>query len=277
MSSTEVARQVLVPPPVGRLQRSPIEVQRSVLFALLLRELKTRFGGRWLGIYWAMLEPLAQIVVLTLLLGALHSSLLPGVDYPVFLLTGIVPFYLFKGLALRLMEGIDANRALFGYRQVKPIDTLLARGCIEVGLYLAISVCMFAAFAALGMAWASGRPLESLLLGVAVVAGGLGLGLALAVATNDFPQSRGVVRILFMPLYFLSGVMAPLHVAPVEWWPVLMLNPLLHMVELSRQFFIPSYRPVEGISAAYVGLCALTVLALGLAVYQVRRHQLLSA
>ena len=41
-----------------RVRRQGYAVQHAVLYALLLRELKTRFGGRWLGVYWALLEPL---------------------------------------------------------------------------------------------------------------------------------------------------------------------------------------------------------------------------
>jgi capsular polysaccharide transport system permease protein len=259
-----------------RVRREGYAVQRAVLYALLLRELKTRFGGRWLGVYWALFEPLAQIVFLSLLFGALHNIILPGIDYPVFLLTGIVPFYLFRSLATRLMDGIDSNRSLFAYRQVKPIDTLIARALLEVGLYGAISVVMFAIFFTMGMQWWPAQPLEVFGLAIAVVAGGTGLGLALAVATNDFPQMRGVARILFLPLYLVSGVMAPMNVVPSDYRPLLLLNPLLHMVELSRATFLPSYRLLEGVSASYVAWCALVALTSGLALYYARRQQLMA-
>lgn len=259
-----------------RVRREGFAVQRAVLYALLLRELKTRFGGRWLGVYWALLEPLSQIVLLTLLLGTLHRLVLPGVDYPVFLLTGIVPFYLFKNLALRLMDGIDSNRSLFGYRQVKPLDTLIARALLEIGLYGTISLLMFAAFSAFDMPFWPTHPLENFALAIAVVVGGAGLGLGLAVATDTFPQLRSFVRIVFLPLYLLSGVMAPLHVVPTQYWPLLLLNPLVHVVELSRALFLPNYRLLEGVSPGYVAACALVALAAGLALYQVRRQQLMA-
>lgn len=259
-----------------RPARSPFAVQRGVLHALLVRELKTRFGGRWLGVYWAVLDPLAQVLVLALLLGTLHRAVLPGLDYPAFLLTGIVPFYLFRNLAVRGMDGIDANRALFGYRQVRPLDTLIARTAIETWLYALVSAISLVLFATLGRPWQPGRPLEILGLGVVVVAGGFGLGLLLAVATDPLPQLRGFVRLLFMPLYFLSGVITPITVAPVDWWPVLMLNPLLHVVEVSRGLFFADYRVVDGLGVGYPALCALVVLVAGLAAYRVRRQQILA-
>jgi len=144
-------------------------------------------------------------------------------------------------------------------------------------VYLVITVMMLGAYSALGMAWLPHRPLEIFVLGAFVIMGGFGLGLALAVGTHDFPQARSVVRLIFLPLYMLSGVMTPLRVAPSDWWPMLMLNPMVHVTELSRAWFLPNYRVVEGISATYVAASALLALATGLAMYHVRRYQLLSA
>jgi hypothetical protein len=44
---------------------------------------------------------------------------------------------------------------------------------------------------------------------------------------------------------------------------------------LSRSYFTPNYRPVEGVSLNYVAACALVALAAGLALHHVRRHELL--
>ncbi|UUX94120.1 ABC transporter permease [Aquabacterium sp. J223] len=247
-----------------------------MLFALLLRETKTRFGGRWLGVYWALLDPLAQVLVMTVLLGSLHRSALPGVEPAVFLFAGILPFYLFRNVSLRLMEGIDANRALFGYRQVKPIDTLAARMLLETAVYLAVSALMLGGFAITGLPWAPARPLELLGLGGVLCAGAFGLGLALAVLTHPFPQTRSVVRVVFLVLYLVSGALTPIQLVPQPWRSWLLLNPLLHLVELSRAFFIPGYRLVEGIDAGYLSFWMLVAVSGGLGLYHLHRHRLLA-
>jgi capsular polysaccharide transport system permease protein len=256
--------------------RSPWDIQRSVLYALFLREVKTRFGGRWLGVYWALLDPLSQVLVLSVLLGTLHRAANPGIDPPVFLITGIVPFYLFRSVSTRLMDGVDANRALFGYRQVHPIDTLLSRALLEGGLYVAVSLVMFIGYGFFGLLWYPARPLELLALGTVLSAGAFGLGLVLAVATHPMPQSRAFVRVAFLLMYLVSGPMTPVNLVPSEWLPWLLLNPLLHVVELSRAYFIPGYRLIDGIDFGYVAACALVALAAGLALYRLRRQHLLA-
>lgn len=257
-------------------RRSSFAVQKSVLHALLIREMKTRFGGRWLGVYWVVLDPLAQVLLLTLLLGSLHRAALPAVDYPLFLLTGIVPFYLFRNLALRGMDSIDANQALFGYRQVRPLDPLIARTFIEVWVYAAVSALALLLFAQMDRPWQPARPLEILGLGLIVTAGGFGLGMLLAVVTAPVPRVRGFMRLLFMLLYVVSGTATSITLVPTDWWPVLMWNPLLHVVEVSRGLFFADYRVIDGLGLEFPSACALVVLTAGLLAYRLRRQAILA-
>src|SRR5690242_4852375 len=118
-------------------KRSPLEVQRAVLFALFVRELKTRFNGSWSGLVWVLLEPLFKLLVMVAIFGALGRTVSPSIDYPVFVLTGLLPFYVFRNLVLRLMEAVDANRGLFAYRQVKPMDAIVSRALLEIVVLVA--------------------------------------------------------------------------------------------------------------------------------------------
>jgi len=174
------------------------------------------------------------------------------------------------------MDGVDANRALFGYRQVHPIDTLVTRALLEGGLYVVVSVVMFTGYGFFGLPWYPVRPLELMALGAVMSAGAFGLGLVLAVLTHPMPQSRAFVRVAFLLLYLVSGPMTPVNFAPAEWLPWLLMNPLLHLVELSRAYFIPGYRLIDGIDFGYLTACALVALATGLALYRLRQQHLLT-
>jgi capsular polysaccharide transport system permease protein len=247
-----------------------------VLFALLLRELKTRFGGRWLGAMWVVAEPLAHVLLLMLIFGAVRDRLLPGVDFVMFLVTGLLPFFMFRSLALRLMEAIDANRGLFGYRQVKPMDALISRAALETGLYSLVYLVVLALLAWLGFSVVPDRPLELMAISAALLTGGFGVGLTLAVLTDDVPQVRTLVRIAFFPLYLLSGVIFPVHTLPDELLQWLLWNPVLHALELSRGVYFSAYPPIPQASGAFVGAFGLLALGFGLSLYRVRRHRLLA-
>jgi capsular polysaccharide transport system permease protein len=72
--------------------RTPWQIQRAVVFALFLREMKTRFGAKKYGYFWAIAEPAAIIVVFWAMFGLHLRRGMAGVDYPMFLMTGMLPF-----------------------------------------------------------------------------------------------------------------------------------------------------------------------------------------
>lgn len=251
-------------------------IQRAVLFALMLRELKTRFGGQWLGALWTIGEPLLHVGVMLLILGYWRNRLLPGVDYVMFLVTGLIPYFIFRSLALRLMQAIDANMGLFAYRQVKPFDTLVSRAALEVGIYSIVYLLLLALLAWLGLSVLPDRPLEVIGVSALFLMMGFGLGTTLAVVTDDATQARSFVRLAFWPLYLLSGVIFPIQTLPPEIRKWLLWNPVLHALELLRGYYFAAYRPLPEVSVAYLGLFAIGTLALGLSLYRVRRHRLVA-
>src|SRR5688572_2838203 len=141
-------------------RRSAWEVQRAVLFALVLREMKARVGGQWVGAVWTLLEPLTHTMILVTILGFIRGTSQASLEYPVFLVTGLLPFFLFQHLATRLMDGIESNRGLFAYRQVKPLDTLLARACVEALMNMLVYAFTLGILAWLGYSVLPAEPLE---------------------------------------------------------------------------------------------------------------------
>ena len=124
-------------------KRTAWDIQRAVFLALFVRELKTRFGGRWLGVFWVLLEPTAHLAMLLVIFAFIRHRLLPGLEFPVFLLTGLVPFFVFRNLTLRGMDSVDSNRGLFGYRQVKRnmACCTLANTLVRVIYQIFVKVC----------------------------------------------------------------------------------------------------------------------------------------
>ena len=93
------------PHPVSRPRRSAWGVMRDVLFALFLRELKTRLDGRWTTALWVIGEPLAGALLMLALYTLMRTREIAGVDTVLFLLSGQLSFMLLRSLVLR-----DARR-----------------------------------------------------------------------------------------------------------------------------------------------------------------------
>lgn len=257
-------------------RRSPWEIQKAVVFALFIRELRARIEGRWLGLLWTVAEPVAHLAVVMTLFIAVRHLARPGIDAAMFLATGLVPFFLFRNIALRGADAVRQNFGLFSYRQVKPFDTLVSRALVETVLASLTYLVVLSGLAWWGLPVWPARPLELFAASAVLIALGFGLGLTLMVACTERPRLRTVVGLLFVPLYLLSGVIFPLDRVPSEWLAWLLLNPLLHLVDLMRQGFAAGYRPLPGAGLGYPAAWAIGVCALGLCLYRVHRRRLIA-
>jgi capsular polysaccharide transport system permease protein len=78
-----------------------------------------------------------------------------------------------------------------------------------------------------------------------------------------------------MPLYFLSGVIMPIKMIPHPYCDWLLVNPLVHGLELTRLGFFSNYHTLD-VSFDYLYAWVLASLALGMALYRVLETRLVT-
>ena len=94
--------------------------------ALVVREMSTKFGRSYGGYLWAIAEPLGGIVLLTVAFSLAVRRPPLGTNFPLFYATGIIPFFLFTGVASGVATAITTNRGLLHYPVVTPLDAVFA-------------------------------------------------------------------------------------------------------------------------------------------------------
>ena len=246
--------------------RSPWQIQRAVVLALFLREMKTRFGSKRLGYFWAILEPAAIILVFWAMFGLALRAGLPGVDYPMFLLTGMLPYQLFANTLTKSMAAFESNQGLFNYRQVKPFDALVTRCLVECLVYLMVFLILVAAGMALGFDAAIDDFLGLSLVLLLLVWFSFSMGLVCAVIGSFAENFKKVVGIVMRPLFFLSGIFFSASMLPPQYREILLLNPVLNFLELIRGHYFASFEP-QGASYLYVFTWTMLSSLLGLWLY----------
>lgn len=258
------------------MKRSSWQIQKAVVFALILRELKTRFGNRMVGLFWVLFEPMANIgLMLALRIIVRQRTAGVMIDVGVYLMVAMIPFFIFRNIWFRMMNAIDGNAGLFGYRQVKPADAMIARAIMEVVLYAMIFVAFMLIFAWMDYQWLPDKPLEYLGIVATFILWGIGAGLMSAVAVKKAPAISTFLNLTSFPLYITSGVLIPISTFPPLAIQVLMWNPLLHLVELSRWAFFPTYHPLMGVNLEYPLAVGLVLLFLGVSMFFVNRQRVL--
>ena len=74
---------------------------RELLYFLTLRDIKVRYKQTVLGAAWAILQPLATMVVFSLFFGKVASDPSSTVPYSLFVLAGLVPWLFFSTRLLK--------------------------------------------------------------------------------------------------------------------------------------------------------------------------------
>ncbi|MEK7343203.1 MAG: ABC transporter permease [Pseudomonadota bacterium] len=109
-----------------------VRVQGSVIGALLMRELHTRYGKRGLGYVWLFLEPmLLAVMVVSLKLVSHERHYGRGISVVAFIILGYTIFIMFRGIWNRSDKALDSNLPLMYHRMVSVFDILMSRALLE--------------------------------------------------------------------------------------------------------------------------------------------------
>ena len=253
-------------------------IQLNVIRALYYRELLTRVNKSQFGIIGLYFDPLANILVLLLIFG-IRRGFAPilEIDLVLFLGIGIITYTVFRSISLRSINSFQANKALFTYKRVKPIDTIITRTILEM-------LCLGIVFFFIVMGYSIIREtwfvvdLPLILFSFTCISIlSFGLGLVLMVAGYRYPILLTIVPILIRPLYFLSGVFFSIQNLPQWLKPYLSWNPILQAIELSRKGFSEKYFLDPLISANYLFFFVLVTLTISLYIYRKNERLLIAS
>jgi capsular polysaccharide transport system permease protein len=253
---------------------SALVIQGRVLFALVMREMTTRFGRSSGGYVWAVLEPAVSVAMMVALFSQLAHAPPLGRDFGLFYATGYMAFALWRDVSGVVGGAITANRALLTFPRVSILDTILARFLLQA-LTSAV-VCVLV----IGVTVALSRDQARLDLGAALAAFGVGCALGLSVGGLNAllfacsPTWERTYGLVTRPLFLISGVFflhdaMPPVIQDVLWW-----NPLSHLVGLMRVAFYPAYEP-SWISPAYLAAWIATPMVAAALLIRVVRVRIL--
>lgn len=259
---------ISLPPYRPIKNRNGIQVMLAALHALIMREMQTRFGSYRLGYLWAPLEVMLQVAVFLVIFGAVMKRVLPGMDYSLFLVSGIVPFFMFQRNATRALGAVEANKGLLMYRSIRHIDIVIARCLLELIIYFFsfwLIVLVMWLFANIGF---SIDNLHIILIGFfGLFLLSFGLALIMMIVGFYGKEIGKIVNIFFTILYLTSGIIYSIHIIPEPYLGYLLYNPIIHMIELMRNALSPSY-PIHHIDMWYFFKWVIAVNFLGLLTYK---------
>jgi lipopolysaccharide transport system permease protein len=233
---------------------------RELLYFLTLRDIKVRYKQTVLGAAWAILQPLATMLVFSLFFGRVAGNRSSTVPYSLFVMAGLVPWMFFSNAIAAAGQSVVANEKLvtkiYFPRLFIPMGAVGA-GLVDLAISFVVLVIMMLWY---GMApgWTFGL-VPLLTFGLVIAALGVGTLLsALTVAYRDF---RHVVPFLVQfwmfatpCIYMQTGVSSRLG-------PLLPLNPAYGLIANLRQAMLGG--PIDVYSLAVSATVSVLLLLVG--------------
>ena len=237
--------------------------QIRILFALMMREMSTRFGRSAGGFAWAFLEPVGYIALLSLVFVMLSRAPPLGQSFPLFFAAGFLPFYIFRTISGMTATSIRFNQALLTYPNVTPMDTAWARFGLQFLTSTLITIVILAALLAWQGDWYALRPIYLIQAVLLAAVLGLGIGMLNAVLFSFSSTWERIYGILTQPLFIVSGIFYLVDLLPPEVRDPLHWNPVVHLVAIMRKGVFASYEAPQA-NPLYVFAIAAFCLVPGL-------------
>ncbi len=103
---------------------------RELIYFMTLREIQVRYKQTLLGAAWAVLQPVLQMVVFSMLFGGIAKISSDGLPYPLFNFTALLPWGLFSRALSDAGRSLVANRNMitkvYFPRVVIPLSSVLS-------------------------------------------------------------------------------------------------------------------------------------------------------
>ncbi|MFH5805576.1 ABC transporter permease [Alienimonas sp. DA493] len=231
---------------------------RDLLSLLTLRSIAVQYRQSVLGVAWAVVRPVVNVLIFTLIFGK-AAGFAEGLDvpYPVFAFLGLVPWNFFASALAGTVQSVVGGQAMltkvYFPRIVLPLSSmgvasvdLLVQAVLVVGLMVWYQILPSAAVFTL--------PAFLLLTAAAALAGGLWLT-ALNVKYRDIEHA---VPFFVQAGMYLSPVIYPPSFIPEEWLALYYLNPMAGAIEGVRWSVLGTDPPQWG----YVGVSVVATLVL---------------
>ena len=200
---------------------------RELIWALALKELRIRYKRSSLGFFWALLNPLLMMLILT----AVFSTVMriPVRHYAVFLISTLIPWTFFSQALTYSAESIVGNGELLKKvavpKAVFPVAAVLSNtinfALSLLPLLLILALLRFPFYST----WIL-LPVPF----VALVLFTMGCGFIFAAANVYYRDVSHIVQLLLAAWFYLSPVIYSLDFVPARFQAYFRLNPMLYLL-----------------------------------------------
>ncbi len=241
---------------------SALQSKCSVMKAVILRDMRTRFFNHGLGFIVQCLWPLVH------LLSILAINIVAGRSAPygspmLFFATGLVPTLTFIYISRFMGLSLVMNRQMLSFPIVQVTDVLFGRAALEVLAGCGTLVMLWIIFTAMDISPYPDNLTDAVLCYLATIILALGVGMIIGVITNFLPIFGTVYALMSIIIYASSGALFVASALPDQLAIPLSYGPVLQCVEWMRVAYFENYSD-RLLSREYVVAFGVVSLMVGL-------------
>lgn len=218
---------------------------RNLLGELTRKNIKLKYRNSWLGIFWSFLQPLLNMIVLSVVFSGIFGKDSEYiVCYPVFLFSGRLLFDFFNTASKQAMTSLRSNSAIikkvYVPKYMYPLSSIFST-FVNFAITLLCYICVWLFFRITGLSGGSDlvmnwHALFFFIPMILILMFSTGVGLILSVITVYFRDVEYIWDVLTRLLIYMVPILYPLQSIKTKWIIyVIKINPLYSMIELFRQ------------------------------------------
>lgn len=204
---------------------------RELLFFLIWRDIKVRYKQTVVGIAWALIQPLAAMIIFSVIFGKLanlHGDY--GIPYPLFVFLGLLPWTYFSSSLTSSSTSILQNSNLvtkvYFPRLIIPLASIGAP-LVDFMIAFLILIGMFFYYGEVPHWHVIVMPV---FLGMALLTA-FGVGLWLSALNVKYRDVAYALPFLMQLWLYATPVIYPVSLVPHRWHWLLALNPMAGVVD----------------------------------------------
>ena len=237
-----------------------------LLQQLISRDFKVKYKRSVLGVLWSLLYPVLNMAVMALVFSNIFKFSTPGVNYLVYVLSGLIMFNYFSEASNLAMSSIVANFSLINKIYIPKYIFPLSK-CLFVGInFLLTLIPLYIVIFATG----TGINIYHLVLPYAYIClfmFTLGMGLILATISVFLRDMFYIYSIVLTLWTYLTPIMYDIAIIPAKFQLILKLNPMYHYIEKKRKIILYHQMP-SAFTFAICGISSVIFLVIGLVAFK---------
>lgn len=245
---------------------------RGFILGSVKREFQTRYRNSLLGAAWTVLNPLAMIVVYTVIFAQVMRAKLPGVDntfaYSIYLCAGVLTWGLFAEITGRaqsvFLEHANLIKKISFPRICLPIIVVM-----NAWVNFAIIFGLFVSFLIVSGNFPGINFFAIIPVLMIQIAFSIGLGIIVGVLNVFFRDVGQFFGILLQFWFWFTPIVYPASILPKSVQPYLSWNPMAPMIGAYQDILVHAKWP-QWDSLAYPAVLAILLCIVGMRLFRTR-------